>query len=339
MDTEVRLMRALRVLVLTIAVALGGVVGAGGTAYAGETPGTYSDWAFDGVSGLGDVAYTITVEQHPGQQSQIYWSNQVGWANGHGGYAGMQTNADPSRNLFLFSVWDVTEARVGSAGSWCEPFGGEGEGMSCRIWKAWTAGHTYEFHYRAEGSGWWGMTITDRYDGSSFKLGSIRVGSDLMNPTSVSWVEYYRWSDSRSSCATEPYSRATFGLPIGNNGTLTARVASTSVHGCPGFPSNGATVTTGSYGARHTLAIGNSVMGPVTGLAGKCLATQGSAVRVASCDGSAGQRWTVQNGAVQNVASGNCLDVEDGASADGTNVIQYACHGGTNQHWTTPVKP
>ena len=46
----------------------------------------------------------------------------------------MQTNADQTRNLFLFSVWDVTEARVGSAGSWCERFGGEGEGMSCRIW-------------------------------------------------------------------------------------------------------------------------------------------------------------------------------------------------------------
>lgn len=100
----------LRKVVAAVVLALVAAVSIGSPAQAGETPGTYSNWAFDGVSGLSDVAYTITVEQHPGQQSQIYWSNQVSWTNGHGGYAGMQTNADQTRNLFLFSVWDVSEA-------------------------------------------------------------------------------------------------------------------------------------------------------------------------------------------------------------------------------------
>ncbi len=85
----------------------------------------------------------------------------------------MQTNGRSDTNLFLFSVWDVTEARAGSAGSWCDRFGGEGEGMSCRIWHRWTAGQTYRFHYRSEGSGWWGMTVTNTATGTSFKLGSI----------------------------------------------------------------------------------------------------------------------------------------------------------------------
>ena len=217
------------------------------------------------------------------------------------------------------------------------------------------------------------MTVTDTSSGTSFKLGSIRVGADTLTPTSVSWVEYYRWSDPRSSCATEPYSRARFGLPKGNDGSLTARVSSTQVNGCPGQPSNGATVTTDSGGARHTLAIGNSVMGPITGLAGKCadvsgtnvvlygchgganqqwvlsydgtirskgfqcLDIEGSGRLVAySCHGGANQQWQVSSGRIANPATGRCVDVDGGSSADGTDLIAYACHGGANQQWDNP---
>ncbi|MEV4166319.1 DUF3472 domain-containing protein [Nonomuraea dietziae] len=109
-----------------------------------------------------------------------------------------------------------TTSSPASHGSWCETFGGEGEGMSCRIWHTWTPGQTYRFHYRAEGGGWWGMTVTNTSTNAQFKLGSIRVGADTMSPGSVSWAEYYRWSDPRSSCATEPYSRARITAPVGS---------------------------------------------------------------------------------------------------------------------------
>ncbi|MFW6692553.1 ricin-type beta-trefoil lectin domain protein [Streptomyces sp. MAR4 CNX-425] len=326
-----RAMRRVAVFVAMIAFAL---TVAAPPAQAGETPGTYSHWNFDGTTGLSDVAYGVTVEQHPGQQSQIYWSNQVSWVDGPGGYAGMQTNARADSNLFLFSVWDTSEARPGSEGSWCLRFGGEGEGMSCRMWHKWTPGHTYRFHYRAEGSGWWGMTVTDTATGSSFKLGSIRVGSDRMSPSSVSWVEYYRWSDSRSSCQTEPYSRARFDAPTGNDGTVTARLSGTKANTCPGFPDDGAAVTAAGSGARHTLGIGNSVMGPITGAADKCadVASDGSVV-LWSCHGGGNQAWVMsQDGAIR-AKDFSCLDIDGAGTADGTRVISWDCHARANQQW------
>jgi hypothetical protein len=38
-------------------------------------------------------------------------------------------------------------------------------------------------------------------------------------------------------------------------------------------------------------------------------------------------------GTVQSLASGKCLDVPGGQTADGTRAIQYDCHGGRNQQW------
>lgn len=361
-------MRLLRTLFAATLAALALAAVPATPAQAGDTPGSYSNFSFDGVTGLSDVAYTITVQQDPGAQSQVYWSNQVSFTNGRGGYAGMQTNAGPDR-LFLFSVWDTTEYRVGSAGSFCQRFGGEGEGISCRMWHTWTAGHSYRFHYRAEGSGWIGLTVTDTTSGTSFKLGSILVGADRLSPGSVSWVEYYRWSDSRSSCASEPYSRARFEAPTGNDGTLRARITSTSESTCQDM----VTVTNGGDHSVHTNGIGNSVMGPLTGIAGKCADVDGAAVILhtchggadqawvlaydgtirsklftcldastgqaasATCTGAAGQKWTVRNGTLVN--GGKCLDVEGGGSADGTRLILYTCHGGANQQWATPARP
>lgn len=286
----------------TLALAgLGGAV-VGGTstaspAHAGETPGTYSYWSFEGATGLSDATYGITIDEHPGQQSQIYWSNQVSWNNGPGGYAGMQTNADQDKNLFLFSVWDVFEAEPGSEGSWCERFGGEGEGMSCRIWHEWTPGQTYRFRYQHEGGGWWSMRVRNTSTDQSFVLGRIKVGAQRLAPDSVSWVEYYRWSDPRSSCLTEPYSSAHFDLPVGNGGGRTATVSDTRENTCPGFPNGGTDVVVGASAVTHTLGIGNSVMGPITRSGGKC------------------------------------ADVDGGSDADGTPVLLYGCHGGGNQAW------
>lgn len=315
----------------TIGAAMSLVIPAG-VAHAGDTPGTYVDWAFDGVSGLRDVAYTITVERDPGDQSQVYWSNQVGWTNGRGGYAGYQTNASTTQRLFLFSVWDVTEARPGSTNSWCQAFGGEGEGMSCRMWHKWTPGQPYRFHYQSEGSGWWGMTITNTATGLSFKLGSIRVGTDTMSPTSVSWVEYYRWSDSRSSCATEPYSRARFAAPTGNGGSLRARISGTHVSaGCR----DRTTVTVSGSDAVHTNAIGNSVMGPITGIGGKCVdvanADNGTAATLWQCHGGGNQAWVLAYDGTIRSKLFACLDAN--GTGDGAAVTQWTCHGGANQQW------
>jgi len=39
-------------------------------------------------------------------------------------------------------------------------------------------------------------------------------------------------------------------------------------------------------------------------------------------------------GPIRGVASNRCLDVNGGSQTDGTNVIIWDCHGGTNQQWT-----
>ena len=79
--------------------------------------------------------------------------------------------------------------------------------------------------------------------------------------------------------------------------------------------------------------------GPIrSGLAGKCLAAKGNAtsngtpVVLATCDGSAGQNWTVNGPAIQ--LGGKCLDVTGKGTANGTLVELWTCNSGTNQQWT-----
>lgn len=370
-----RLHAVLRTTVIALAAVLLALAHQAPASAAAEIPGTYAYWKFEGVTGLSEVTYPITVEQHPGQQSQIYWSNQVDWANGHGGYAGMQTNGRADTNLFLFSVWDVTEAKAGSSGSWCQRFDHEGEGVSCRIWHRFTAGQTYRFQFKHEGSGWWGMTVTNASTGTSFKVGSIRVGADSMKATSVNWTEYYRWNDSRASCLSEPYSRALFGTPSGNNGAVKAKLTGSQANGCTGFPNNGATVTDTGTGARQTLAIGNSVMAPITGPGGKCADVASGAVVLYGCHGGGNQAWVVSNdgtirskdfqcldaagdgkvgvyschggdnqqwrakdGTLVNSAAGKCLDTEASGTSDNTRLVVRTCAGTTTQQWTAPVR-
>lgn len=63
--------------------------------------------------------------------------------------------------------------------------------------------------------------------------------------------------------------------------------------------------------------------------------TAGSPVRIADCDRSAAQRWTL-NGpdAVITGNAGLCLDASGGNSADGTSLILWTCSGSPNQRWT-----
>ncbi|MFY1699108.1 MULTISPECIES: ricin-type beta-trefoil lectin domain protein [unclassified Solwaraspora] len=47
------------------------------------------------------------------------------------------------------------------------------------------------------------------------------------------------------------------------------------------------------------------------------------------------QQWTVDaSGTIRGVQSGLCLDANGAATANGTKLILWACHTGTNQQWT-----
>ncbi len=78
--------------------------------------------------------------------------------------------------------------------------------------------------------------------------------------------------------------------------------------------------------------------GPVTGLAGKCLdveagkTTDGTAVQLWDCNGTASQRWTVApDGTLQ--ALGKCLDISGSDVAAGTKVQLWTCNGTGAQQW------
>ncbi|MEU4679834.1 lectin [Micromonospora sp. NPDC023737] len=84
---------------------------------------------------------------------------------------------------------------------------------------------------------------------------------------------------------------------------------------------------------------GTPGVGPVRGLAGKCLDVRGGAtadgtqIQLYTCNGSAAQSWTVTaNSTIR--ALGKCLDVSGGGSADGTKIQLWTCNGTGAQNWS-----
>ncbi|MDX6257593.1 MAG: glucosylceramidase [Frankiales bacterium] len=81
-------------------------------------------------------------------------------------------------------------------------------------------------------------------------------------------------------------------------------------------------------------------IGPITGLAGKCVdvrsaaTTNGTPVQLYTCNGSPAQTWTVGTDGTLR-ALGKCLDVSAGGTADGTKVQLWDCNGSAAQQWTS----
>jgi hypothetical protein len=65
----------------------------------------------------------------------------------------------------------------------------------------------------------------------------------------------------------------------------------------------------------------------------------GTAVGVATCHGGNSQQWTTRPDAtLVNVESSRCLDVQNGATADGTKMQIWDCVGTPQQRWAIPVR-
>lgn len=306
----------------------------------GTTPGTYTNYSFSGAPKLTDVTWSTTVLHDPGYQANVFWSHQFGFDQGNGAYIGMQSNGGKSRVL-LFSVWDVSEAKAGSTGSWCEGFGGEGEGMSCRMNLAWTAGHRYTFKVAAEGDGWFGATVADTTTGASYKLGTIKTPATAISPTGmVDWTEYFEWNDSRATCYDQPFSDVRFGTPTGNGSSVTGAVSGTSNSGNACASMTRTDVAAGS--TVQNLAIGNSARGPVTGLGGKCAdalggVSNGTVADLYTCSGGANQAWVRAADGTLRLPSDYCLTAD--GTANGAAVRVRDCAGtGTGGAVTDPAR-
>lgn len=79
--------------------------------------------------------------------------------------------------------------------------------------------------------------------------------------------------------------------------------------------------------------------GAVTnGVPGKCMddsgdsTTAGGMVDIYSCNGSAGQDWTVQGDGTIRI-NGQCLDVKGQGTTNGSLIDHYTCNGQANQQW------
>ncbi|MFJ4580377.1 lectin [Streptomyces echinatus] len=88
-----------------------------------------------------------------------------------------------------------------------------------------------------------------------------------------------------------------------------------------------------------TVSPAAAATGSITGLGGKCLdvsgasSTNGTAVQLYDCNGTAAQQWTVgSDGTIR--ALGKCLDVTGNSTANGARLQLWDCSGGANQKWT-----
>ncbi|MFD3500024.1 ricin-type beta-trefoil lectin domain protein [Streptomyces sp. NPDC058678] len=75
------------------------------------------------------------------------------------------------------------------------------------------------------------------------------------------------------------------------------------------------------------------------GAADKCLEvgasgkTNGLPVQIYTCNGSAGQKWSIRGGALVNVNSGKCLDIKSSGTANGTTLQIWTCNDSAAQKW------
>ena len=307
-------------------------------ACAGETPGSYTNYRFaPAVTVLHSVDFAITVKTDPGYRASVFWSNEFNIVGTRSGaYTGMQSNGGDPR-MFLFSVWNATEARVGTKGSKCFKFGGEGVGMSCHMAHDWRQGHTYRFHVAYEGGRWLGVTVTDLTTKQSFKLGSIRTASDGISPFGmVNWTEYFEWNSPDSDCFNQPYSSAEFKIPSGNSGRAVAIISKTDLSKtCKAYSQ----VEKDANGSVQRNAIGNSLRGAIVGDGHRCIAAKGGEIPgtpaiSATCNGGIAQAWVFAVDHTLRLQDHNlCLDVTGGNSAPGQSITVDRCSTEPRQRW------
>lgn len=307
-------------------------------AHAGDTPGSYTNYRFGpAVTTLHSVDFGITVKSDPGYRASVFWSNQFNLVGTHsGGYTGMQSNGGDPR-MFLFSVWDATEARAGTKGSHCVNFGGEGVGKSCRMAHDWRQGHTYRFHVAYEGNRWLGVTVTDLTTHQSFKLGSIRTASSGISPFGmVNWTEYFEWNSPDSDCFNQPYASAEFNLPSGNDGQAVASISQTHLSKtCTAYSE----VRKDADGSLQRNAIGNSLRGAIVGSDHRCIEARGGEIPgtpaiSAACNGRIAQAWVLAvDHTLRLQDHGLCLGVTGGDTAAGQIVMVDRCNGDPRQRW------
>ena len=205
-----------------------------------------------------------------------------------------------------------------------------------------TAGGTVAFTLGSSPSSW-GTGSGDMppsYDnGSNPPPGGVSVNNPGTQNNKVGDTVSFKLT---ATGGTGPYTWKATGLPTG----LTISKTSGRIHGTTTtagvFTVTGtATDSTGAKGSTSfTWNVGQSGggngTGPITGIGGKCVSSGvagfGTAVVLATCDGSAAQTWTVgTDGTLQS--QGMCMDVTSSGVTNGTLIQMWGCNGTGAQSW------
>ena len=129
-----------------------------------------------------------------------------------------------------------------------------------------------------------------------------------------------------------PVGEAGFGAVVGTGGKCVDIVLGPGTDGSRAelFGCNGGLNQTFTLPGDGTLRVQGKcldALGPVTG--------EYRNVHLWECNGEPQQSWNVlQDGRIVAVATGLCLDVEGGGTADGAWLMTFPCHQGSNQRWS-----
>ncbi|MER6180200.1 family 43 glycosylhydrolase [Streptomyces sp. NPDC001652] len=150
---------------------------------------------------------------------------------------------------------------------------------------------------------------------ADYKLGQLELtGSDPLNPASWTKKQTPVFQRSDASGVYGPGHNGFFTSPDGTENWIVYHANSSSTGGCGNGRTTRAQKFTwnadGTPNFGTPVALGTTLPGP----SGETAATPTSYTLV-------------------NRNSGKCLDVNGGATADGTNILQWTCNGGTNQKW------
>lgn len=208
--------------------------------FAATSVGAVNNWL--NVSGASQLSVNMTPNK--GEAGYHFYSLSTFFqGENYGMYSGIQTNGNLGNgvdvgNIFIFSVWNATEAYPLN-GSTATPFGGEGDGYSLRVRYNWTVGRTYTVsltrgaYDQAKNGYRWSSTIKDTSTGSSLKIGEILApsGADLLSGGSV-FHERYGGSAPVCTSSTSNLEAAsvTFsGLSNNGSGGLTGTAAPNNI--------------------------------------------------------------------------------------------------------------
>lgn len=180
-----------------------------------EWGASYLDWTGPVLSSNSSLSQTITILE---TSDNTYWSMSWGWAEiSDGGYMGIQEDGarqdGSSGDIAIFSIWNSSFATPGPD-AWCLPFGGEGEGMSCRLAIEVEAGNSYSlqvFPATAVGPEWWGVTIVLPGDESKL-IGYIKAPESNLSASSLTnFTEYF---GPKLPCSSVGKASARYGVPV-----------------------------------------------------------------------------------------------------------------------------